>query len=187
MSKNLVIVESPAKAKTIEKFLGKDYHVMSCFGHIRDLPKRHLCIDIEHGFHPEYEIQADKKTLIAQLSKAGVSIDRLACIMNSEVESDVADATDWDMHQDIVFDHVSFSYEAGGQKILDDVSFTIPKGTTFGILGGTGSGKSTLVSLLDRLYDRTDGEGESLVGGREIRKIRHPFDRGVAARKGIEY
>ena len=110
--------------------------------------------------------------VIAQLSKAGVSIDRLACIMNSEVESDVADATDWDMHQDIVFDHVSFSYEAGGQKILDDVSFTIPKGTTFGILGGTGSGKSTLVSLLDRLYDLKDGEGEILVGGRDIRKIR---------------
>ena len=110
--------------------------------------------------------------VIAQLSKAGVSIDRLAYIMNSEVESDVADATDWDMHQDIVFNHVSFSYEAGGQKILDDVSFTIPKGTTFGILGGTGSGKSTLVSLLDRLYDLKDGEGEILVGGRDIRKIR---------------
>ena len=110
--------------------------------------------------------------VIAQLSKAGVSIDRLAYIMNSEVESDTEEATDWDMHQDIVFDHVSFSYEEGGQKILDDISFTIPKGTTFGILGGTGSGKSTLVSLLDRLYDLKDGEGKILVGERDIRNIR---------------
>ena len=75
MSKNLVIVESPAKAKTIEKFLGKDYHVLSSFGHIRDLPKRNLSIDIEHGFTPEYEIQPDKKALIAQLSKAAKEAD----------------------------------------------------------------------------------------------------------------
>ncbi|MEG1717745.1 MAG: DNA topoisomerase, partial [Bacteroidales bacterium] len=70
MSKNLVIVESPAKAKTIEKFLGKDFHVLSCFGHIRDLPKSRLSIDIKNGFVPEYEIQSDKKALIAQLTKA---------------------------------------------------------------------------------------------------------------------
>ena len=75
MSKNLVIVESPAKAKTIEKFLGKDYHVLSSFGHIRDLPKRNLSIDIEHGFTPEYEIQPDKKALITQLSKAAKEAD----------------------------------------------------------------------------------------------------------------
>ena len=75
MSKNLVIVESPAKAKTIEKFLGKDFHVLSCFGHIRDLPKNRLSIDTEHGFEPEYEISSDKKSLITQLNKAAKESD----------------------------------------------------------------------------------------------------------------
>lgn len=75
MSKNLVIVESPAKAKTIEKFLGSDFHVLSCFGHIRDLHKSRLSIDTEHGFLPEYEIPSEKKTLISQLSKAAKEAD----------------------------------------------------------------------------------------------------------------
>lgn len=70
MAKNLVIVESPAKAKTIEKFLGKDFSVKSSFGHIRDLPKKGLNIDIEHQFAPTYEIPADKKKVIAELKKA---------------------------------------------------------------------------------------------------------------------
>src|SRR3984885_6234750 len=70
MSKNLVIVESPAKAKTIEKFLGKDYTVKSSFGHIRDLPKKGLNIDIEHGYAPNYEISADKKKVVSELRKA---------------------------------------------------------------------------------------------------------------------
>ncbi|MCM1041818.1 MAG: type I DNA topoisomerase [Bacteroides sp.] len=75
MSKNLVIVESPAKAKTIEKFLGKDYHVLSCFGHIRDLPKNNISIDTAHDFEPKYIIQPEKKALIAQLSKAAKAAD----------------------------------------------------------------------------------------------------------------
>jgi DNA topoisomerase-1 len=70
MPKNLVIVESPAKAKTIEKFLGKDYVVKSSFGHIRDLPKKGLNIDIENAFAPHYEISADKKKVVAELRKA---------------------------------------------------------------------------------------------------------------------
>jgi DNA topoisomerase I len=70
MPKNLVIVESPAKAKTIEKFLGKDYVVKSSFGHIRDLPKKGLNIDIEKGFEPKYEISADKRKVVAELKKA---------------------------------------------------------------------------------------------------------------------
>jgi DNA topoisomerase-1 len=70
MPNNLVIVESPAKARTIERFLGKDYEVMSSFGHIRDLPKKGLNIDIEHGFKPKYEITADKKKVVADLKKA---------------------------------------------------------------------------------------------------------------------
>lgn len=70
MVKNLVIVESPAKAKTIEKFLGKDFKVMSSHGHIRDLKKSNLSIDIEHGYQPVYEIPADKKYIVSELKKA---------------------------------------------------------------------------------------------------------------------
>ncbi len=62
--KNLVIVESPAKAKTIEKFLGPDYKVMSSFGHIRDLKKRGISVDVDGDFTPIYEIPADKKELV---------------------------------------------------------------------------------------------------------------------------
>ncbi len=70
MLKNLVIVESPAKAKTIEKFLGKDYKVMSSYGHIRDLKKKNFSIDVEDGFSPIYEIPDDKRSLVAELKKA---------------------------------------------------------------------------------------------------------------------
>lgn len=70
MVKNLVIVESPAKAKTIEKFLGKDYKVMSSYGHIRDLRKKDLSLDKEHNFQPIYEIPTDKKELVKNLKKA---------------------------------------------------------------------------------------------------------------------
>lgn len=70
MAKNLVIVESPAKAKTIEKFLGKDYSVKSSFGHIRDLPKKGLNIDIEHDFKPTYDVPSDKKKIVKELKAA---------------------------------------------------------------------------------------------------------------------
>ncbi|WMN07242.1 type I DNA topoisomerase [Marivirga arenosa] len=69
MSKNLVIVESPAKAKTIEGYLGKDYKVLSSYGHVRDLPKGNNAIDIENGFTPTYEISKDKKEVIKALTK----------------------------------------------------------------------------------------------------------------------
>ncbi len=67
--KNLVIVESPAKAKTIERFLGKEFQVKSSFGHVRDLSKAQLGIDIENNFKPRYEIPADKKKVVAELKK----------------------------------------------------------------------------------------------------------------------
>ena len=70
MAKNLVIVESPAKAKTIEGFLGKDFLVKSSIGHIRDLPRKGgMAIDIENGFQPNYEISPDKKQVVAELDK----------------------------------------------------------------------------------------------------------------------
>jgi len=70
MSKNLVIVESPAKAKTIEKFLGEDYQVMSSFGHIRDLAEKGIGIDFENNYQPQYVVSTDKKKLVAELKKA---------------------------------------------------------------------------------------------------------------------
>jgi DNA topoisomerase I len=69
MTKNLVIVESPAKAKTIEKFLGKDFTVRSCYGHIRDLAKGDDAIDIKNNFQPHYEISEDKKAVVSELKK----------------------------------------------------------------------------------------------------------------------
>ena len=75
MGKNLVIVESPAKAKTIQQFLGKDFSVKSSFGHIRDLHTNTLSVDIEHGFKPEYVIPEDKKKLVQELENAAKSAD----------------------------------------------------------------------------------------------------------------
>ncbi len=69
MAKNLVIVESPAKAKTIEKFLGSDYTVKSSFGHVRDLSKKQLGVDIKNGYKPDYVISEDKKKVINELKK----------------------------------------------------------------------------------------------------------------------
>ena len=73
--KNLVIVESPAKAKTIEKFLGKDYTVMSSYGHIRDLAKKEMSIDVDNGYEPEYQISEEKGKLVSDLKKASKSAD----------------------------------------------------------------------------------------------------------------
>jgi len=70
MAKNLVIVESPAKAKTIEKFLGKDFKVQSSFGHIADLPSKELGVDVDGDFTPKYAVSSDKKKLVADLKKA---------------------------------------------------------------------------------------------------------------------
>ena len=67
MSKNLVIVESPAKAKTIEGYLGKEFTVKSSFGHVRDLPEKGMAIDVKNRFRPTYEVSDDKRELIGQL------------------------------------------------------------------------------------------------------------------------
>ncbi len=108
--------------------------------------------------------------VLADMSKAGVSMDRVAYILNAQEERELPGAEDAPMDGDIEFSHVSFGYE--GQEVLRDVSFTVPAGSTFAILGGTGSGKSTLVHLLDRLYDLEDGQGSITIGGRDIRLIR---------------
>ena len=109
--------------------------------------------------------------VISEMSKAGVSIGRIGDIMNAEAETDAPDAVDCMADGDIVFENVTFSYD-GSAKILDDVSLTIPKGTTLGILGMTGSGKSTLVSLLCKLYELPEGCGSITVSGTDVRRIK---------------
>lgn len=109
--------------------------------------------------------------MISEMSKAGVSIDRVFYIMNSPVECDDPDATDAPMDGDICFDHVNFAYENSPQ-MLHDISFTMKAGTTLGILGGTGSGKSTMMLLLDKLYLLGENGGQITIGGTDIRKIR---------------
>ncbi len=99
--------------------------------------------------------------MISEMSKAGVSMDRLLYILNSkteEVETNLPEESSCpDMSGDIVFRNVSFGY-AEDERVLRDVSVTIKGGTTLGILGGTGSGKSTMMHLLNRLYELQDGE-----------------------------
>ena len=101
--------------------------------------------------------------VIADMSKAGVSIDRINYIMSSPEEQDRPGALEPDLKQDIVFDHVTFAYD-DNPPVLRDVSFTIPAGATFAILGSTSSGKSTLMYLLNRLYEVKEGNGRVTIG-----------------------
>ena len=110
--------------------------------------------------------------VISEMSKAGISIERLRYIMNSEAEQDAPDASEPPADRDIVFDHVNYAYENGTAEVLHDVSFTIPAGSTVGILGGTGSGKSTLMYLLLRLYRLPPENGKITIGGVDIAGIK---------------
>lgn len=109
--------------------------------------------------------------MISELSKAGVSLDRIAYIMNSPLEQEDSEAEEAPLDGDIRFENVSFSYD-GGAPMLKNISFTMKAGTTLGILGGTGSGKSTMMLLLDKLYDLGPEDGRITIGGRDIRKIK---------------
>ncbi len=109
--------------------------------------------------------------MISQMSQAGIALDRIAYIMNSKAEADKPVTVPGNMSGDIVFENVSFNY-GGGATVLDSVSFTIKHGTTFGILGSTGSGKSTLMYLLDRLYELPPECGRITVGGVDIADMR---------------
>ena len=111
--------------------------------------------------------------VISEMSKAGVSLRRIEGILNAapERDEDGAEHVTTDYRGDIAFDRVSFSFD-GKTPVLEDVSFTVPAGSTVGILGGTGSGKSTLVRLLDRLYPLPEGSGTISVGGIDIRRLR---------------
>ena len=96
MAKNLVIVESPAKAKTIQKFLGSDYKVMSSFGHIRDLYKRSFSIDVENGFKPLYEIPEDK---VEQVKKLQAEADKADVVWLASDEDREGEAIAWHLFE----------------------------------------------------------------------------------------
>lgn len=113
--------------------------------------------------------------VISDMSKAGVSVERIRYIMNAEEEQDTEEALSPEMDREIEFQHVSFRYAPELPEVLSDVSFRIPYGTSFGILGGTGSGKSTLMYLLLRLYPLKDGQGKITIGGVDLRDIRGEY------------
>ena len=94
--KNLIIVESPAKAKTIEKFLGKDYKVMSSFGHIRDLRKKDFSIDFNSNYMPVYEIPAEKRELVKQLKSAASEADMVWLASDEDREGE---AIAWHLYE----------------------------------------------------------------------------------------
>ena len=113
-----------------------------------------------------WPVRALGRTL-SEMSKAGVSIDRLLYILSAEQEQSPTKPLAANLSGDICFDHVSFAYEQ--KKVLRDVSFTVKGGTTLGVLGETGSGKSTIALLLSRLYD--PGEGTITIGGGNVRDM----------------
>jgi DNA topoisomerase-1 len=114
MAQNLVIVESPAKAKTIEKYLGSAYTVRSSFGHIRDLPERGIGIDIQQGFAPEYVVSEDKKDVVAQLRKLAKAAETVWLASDEDREGEaiswhLAEALDLDVSKTkrIVFHEIT--------------------------------------------------------------------------------
>ena len=112
--------------------------------------------------------------MIAEMSKAGVSVVRVSAIMRAEEERETGAGLTPDLNGDIAFEHVTFAYE-GGPAVLKDMSFTMKAGSTLGILGGTGSGKSTMVLLLDKLYELPPDSGRITVGGVDIRDIQTEY------------
>lgn len=96
MLKNLVIVESPAKAKTIEKFLGKDFKVMSSYGHVRDLKRKSFSIDVDHGFSPVYEIPDEKQALVGELRKAAAEAETVWLASDEDREGE---AIAWHLYE----------------------------------------------------------------------------------------
>ena len=99
--KNLVIVESPAKAKTIEKFLGKDYTVKSSYGHIRDRAKKEMSIDVENHYEPQYQISDDKRSLVSELQKAVKSADKVWLASDEDREGE---AIAWHLQETLKLD-----------------------------------------------------------------------------------
>lgn len=101
MAKNLVIVESPAKAKTIEKFLGKDFQVESSYGHIADLPSKEIGVDVEHGFKPKYEVSPDKKALVKKLRDLSKNAETVWLASDEDREGE---AISWHLAEELKLD-----------------------------------------------------------------------------------
>ncbi|MBZ0243718.1 MAG: type I DNA topoisomerase, partial [Bacteroidales bacterium] len=116
MLKNLVIVESPAKAKTIEGFLGKDFVVKSSYGHVRDLNKTQLSVDIENGFMPQYEVSPDKKKLIAELKKLAKDTDMVWLASDEDREGE---AISWHL-----FEALSLKAEKTKRIVFHEITKT---------------------------------------------------------------
>jgi DNA topoisomerase-1 len=101
MAKNLVIVESPAKAKTIEKFLGSDFQVESSYGHIADLPSKEIGVDVENGFKPKYEVSPDKKALVSKLKTLSKNADMVWLASDEDREGE---AISWHLAEELKLD-----------------------------------------------------------------------------------
>lgn len=108
--------------------------------------------------------------ILSDMSKAGVSFERVDYIMKVGEENYGQQTRDIDEKYDITFSNANFAYE-NGKTVLSNINFSIPQGKTFGILGGTGSGKSTIVQLLIRLYELEEGNGKIQIGGKDIKEI----------------
>ena len=100
MAKNLVIVESPAKAKTIEKFLGNEFQVESSYGHIADLPSKEIGVDVENGFKPKYEVSADKSAIVSELIKLAKTSDKVWLASDEDREGE---AISWHLAEALKF------------------------------------------------------------------------------------
>ena len=101
MAKNLVIVESPAKAKTIEKFLGSDFQVESSYGHIADLPSKEIGVDVLNGFKPKYEVSADKKALVSKLKTLAKNAEMVWLASDEDREGE---AISWHLAEELKLD-----------------------------------------------------------------------------------
>ena len=99
--KNLVIVESPGKVKTIQKFLGGDYLVKASIGHIRDLQEKKLSVDVEHGFQPEYVVPADKKKVVSELKKLAAGAETVWLASDEDREGE---AISWHLSETLALD-----------------------------------------------------------------------------------
>lgn len=108
--------------------------------------------------------------ILSEMSKAGVSFERVNYILKSEEERYNEKCEEKQERFDVAFSHVNFGYE-NGKQVLSDIDFKISQGKTLGILGGTGSGKSTIIQLLNRLYELSEGQGSVMIGGRNVKEI----------------
>ncbi len=117
---NLVIVESPAKARTIEKFLGTDFKVESSFGHVRDLPKSDLGIDTEHDFEPKYIIPIKAKKQVALLKKLAEKSDKIILATDEDREGE---AISWHLVQALDLETRNLKHKTGEKKIIERIVF----------------------------------------------------------------